>query len=160
VPFEWGPSANNAGGSNDGRAMGGKALLGGDGALGFNYSEEPGGRFMQMATNLSHSNAQPFVKGRLVHHTNFEDGVHNERNDNPVWPEQIGKLGNHYINHSCAACHVRNGRALVSDVGTALDRWVFKVADANGEPDALIGSVLQPKQIGSGDLEGTVSLGV
>ena len=38
---------------------------------------------MQMATNLSPGNAQPFVEGRRVHHTNFETGEHGERHDNP-----------------------------------------------------------------------------
>ena len=74
-------------------------------------------------------------------------------------PQQIGKAGNHYINLSCANCHVRNGRALVADVGVNLDKWVFKVGDANGNPDPQIGRVLQPKQIGAGTSEGTVSLG-
>lgn len=159
VPFEWQRGVNNFGGSNDGTPIAAKGLLGGKGTLGFNYSGEPAGRFMQMATNLSHSNAQPFVRGRRVHHTNFEDGTHDERDDNPIWTEQIGKAGDHYINHSCAACHVRNGRALVTDVGGSLDKWVFKVGDANGQADPLIGKVLQPEQTGSGAHEGDVTLG-
>ena len=159
VPFEWQRGVNKAGGSNDGTPIGAKGLLGGKGTLGFNYSGEPAGRFMQMATNLSHSNAQPFVRGRRVHHTNFEDGVHDERADNPIWTEQIGKAGDHYINHSCAACHVRNGRALVADVGGSLDKWVFKVGDANGNADPQIGKVLQPEQSGAGAHEGDVTLG-
>ena len=161
APFEWDRNFDNVvgGASNDGTPLPDKALLAGDTTLGYNYSEEPAGRFMQMATNLSHSNAQPFVQGRRVHHTNFEDGVHDERNDNPVWTEQIGKVGNHYINHSCAACHVRNGRALVSDVGQTLDRWVFQIGDASGNPEAARGRVLQPEMTGSGTSEGSVSLG-
>jgi CxxC motif-containing protein (DUF1111 family) len=114
---------------------------------------------MQMATNLSSSNAQPFVQGRRVHHTSFEDGVHDERHDNPVWTEQIGKVGNHYINHSCAACHVRNGKGLVEDVGGSLDKWVFRVGDENGNPDSLIGQVLQPLRAAAGVPEGNVTLG-
>ena len=159
VPFEWQRGVNNAGGSNDGTALPPLALLGGDTTLGYNYSEEPAGRFMQLATNLSHRNVQPFVEGRRVHHTNFEDGTHDERHDNPVWTEQIGKAGNHYINHSCAACHVRNGRALVADVGDSLEKWVFKVGDNNGDGLASIGKVLQPENTGSGDSEGSVVLG-
>ncbi len=158
VPFEWQRGVDNAGGQNDGTPIAQKGLLGGATTLGFNYSAEPAGRFMQMATNLSSRNAQPFVRGRRVHHTNFEDGSHGERADNPIWTEQIGKAGNHYINHSCASCHVRNGRALVEDVGTQLDKWVFKIADVNGNPDPDRGSVLQPNQTGSGISEGSVSL--
>jgi CxxC motif-containing protein (DUF1111 family)/predicted lipoprotein with Yx(FWY)xxD motif len=159
APFEWERDVDNTGGSNDGTPIPAKGLLGGDTTLGYNYSEEPAGRFMQMATNLSPGNAQVFVEGRRIHHTNFEDGTHDERFDNPVWTEQIGKAGNHYINHSCAACHVRNGKALVDDVGGNLEKWVFKVGDVNGNPDPLIGSVLQPAQTGAGAFEGSVTLG-
>lgn len=159
APFEWQRGVENQGGTNDGTPIPAEGLLGGDTTLGYNYSEEPAGRFMQMATNISSSNAQAFVEGRRVHHTNFEDGSHDERHENPVWTEQIGKLGNHYINHSCAACHVRNGKALVEDVGEPLDKWVFKVADENGNPDSLIGQVLQSQLAGAGTPEGSVALG-
>ena len=158
APFEWERGVNNNLSVNDGTPIPSVGLLGGETTLGYNYSEEPAGRFMQMATNLSHVNAQPFVEGRRVHHTNFIDGSHDERNENPVWSAQVGKAGNHYINTSCANCHVRNGRALVADVGQSLDKWVFKVGDVNGDPDPAIGSVLQPNQTGSG-AEGTVTLG-
>ena len=159
APFEWQRGVENDRGANDGTPIPDVGLLGGDTTLGYNYSEEPAGRFMQMATNLSSQNAQSFVEGRRVHHTNFEDGRHDERNDNPVWTEQIGKVGNHYINHSCAACHVRNGKALVEDVGGSLDKWVFKVGDENGNADSLIGQVLQPQLISNGTPEGDVTLG-
>jgi CxxC motif-containing protein (DUF1111 family) len=160
APFEWQRGVNNAGGANDGRPIPAAGLLGGATTLGYNYTNEPAGRFMQMATNLGPGNAQSFVQGRRVHHNNFENGVHDERSDNPIWTEQIGKAGPHYINTSCAGCHVRNGRALVADVGGALDKWVFKVADANGAPDPLIGSVLQPDKTGASVVgEGGVTLG-
>ena len=71
VPFEWSRGTNKSGGSNDGTPIPVKARLGGGTTLGYNYTNEPAGRFMQMATNLAHSNAQPFVEGRRVHHTNF-----------------------------------------------------------------------------------------
>lgn len=159
APFEWDRYASDPLGSNDGTPIAAEGLLGGAGTLGYNYSEEPAGRFMEMATNLSPGNAQPFVEGRRVHHTNFEDGTHDERLDNPVWTEQIGKLGNHYINESCADCHVRNGRALVAEPGDELDKWVFKVGDSAGYPDPLIGRVLQPRIANSGTSEGSVTLG-
>lgn len=158
APFEWDRNARDQFGTNDGSPIAAKGLLGGAGTLGYNYSEEPAGRFMEMPTNLSPGNAQPFVEGRRVHHTNFEDGSHDERLDNPVWTEQIGKLGNHYINESCANCHVRNGRALVAEPGNDLNKWVFKVGDAAGNSDPLIGRVLQPEIAGSGSSEGLVTL--
>ncbi|MFT7217428.1 MAG: CxxC motif-containing protein (DUF1111 family)/predicted lipoprotein with Yx(FWY)xxD motif [Paraglaciecola sp.] len=159
APFEWQRGVDNVGGSNDGTPIAAAGLLGGDTTLGYNYSEEPAGRFIQMATNLSPGNAQQFVQGRRVHHTNFDDGSHDERSGNPVWTQQIGKAGEHYINHSCAACHVRNGRALVADVGESLDKWVFKIGDELGEPDPLRGRILQPNQEGNSTPEGSVTLG-
>jgi CxxC motif-containing protein (DUF1111 family) len=152
-PFEW------QSGQQDGTPIPQKGLSGGNTTLGYNYTNEPAGRFMQMATNMSPGNAEPFVLGRRVHHTSFVNGVHGERNDNPVWTQQAGKAGTHYINESCAGCHVRNGRALVADVGDSLDRWVFKVGDENGEPLSSIGSVLQPTKIGGAASEGNVTLG-
>lgn len=157
-PFEWTRGENKPGGSNDGTPLPAKALLGGDGSLGYNYSAEPAGRFMQMATNLSHRNAQPFVQGRRVHHTNFVNGQHDERFDNPVWGEQIGKAGNRYINASCSGCHVRNGRALVAEVGDVLDKWVFKVGNSVGDAHPELGKVLQPVLAGGGVAEGEVRL--
>jgi CxxC motif-containing protein (DUF1111 family)/predicted lipoprotein with Yx(FWY)xxD motif len=152
-PFEWQL------GTKDGTPIPTKGLSGGGTTLGYNYTNEPAGRFMQMATNMAPGNAESFVLGRRVHHTSFVNGVHGERHDNPVWTEQSGKSGTHYINESCAGCHVRNGRALVADVGGSLDKWVFKVGDANGNPMSSIGSVLQPTKIGGGSSEGSVTLG-
>jgi CxxC motif-containing protein (DUF1111 family)/predicted lipoprotein with Yx(FWY)xxD motif len=152
-PFEWEI------GQQDGSPIPQRGLSGGGTTLGYNYSNEPAGRFMQMATNMAPGNAKPFVLGRRVHHTSFVNGVHGERHDNPVWTEQAGKAGKHYVSDSCASCHVRNGKALVADVGQALEKWVFNVGDENGEPMSTIGRVLQPLKIGSGTSEGTVTLG-
>ena len=152
-PFEWRT------GQADGTPIPQKGLSGGGTTLGYNYTNEPAGRFMQMATNMSPGNAEPFVRGRRVHHTSFVNGVHGERHDNPVWTQQAGKSSTHYINESCAGCHVRNGRALVADVGGSLDKWVFKVGDENGNPLSTIGRVLQPAKIGGGASEGSVTLG-
>ena len=152
-PFQW------QSGQQDGTPIPEKGLSGGGTTLGYNYTNEPAGRFMQMATNMSPGNAEPFVRGRRVHHTSFVNGVHGERNDNPVWTQQSGKAGTRFINDACAGCHVRNGRALVADVGGNLDKWVFKVGDENGNPLSAIGRVLQPAKIGGGTSEGSVTLG-
>ena len=151
--FQWQP------GQQDGTPIAQRGLSGGGTTLGYNYSNEPAGRFMQMATNMAPGNAQPFVQGRRVHHTSFLTGVHGERHDNPIWYSQRNKTGKHFINESCAGCHVRNGKALVADVGGSLDKWVFNVGDQNGEPMSSIGRVLQPRKVGSGTSEGTVTLG-
>ena len=152
-PFEWQP------GQQDGTPIPQRGLSGGGTTLGYNYTNEPAGRFMQMATNMAPGNAESFVLGRRVHHTSFLTGVHGERHDNPVWTEHQNKSGTHYINESCAGCHVRNGRALVADVGGSLDKWVFKVGDANGNPMSSIGSVLQTAKVGNATSEGSVTLG-
>ncbi len=152
-PFEWQP------GQQDGTPIPQRGLSGGGTTLGYNYTNEPAGRYMQMATNMAPGNAESFVLGRRVHHTSFLTGVHGERHDNPVWTEHQNKSGTHYINESCAGCHVRNGRALVADVGGSLDKWVFKVGDASGNPMSSVGSVLQPAKVGNATSEGSVTLG-
>jgi CxxC motif-containing protein (DUF1111 family)/predicted lipoprotein with Yx(FWY)xxD motif len=160
-PFKWVP------GQKDGTPILAKGKSGGGTTLGYNYTNEPAGRFMQMATNMAPDNADLFVKGRRVHHTSFVNGEHGERCSNlscgeiknPPWTDQVDKSGPHYINESCASCHVRNGRALVADVGGSLDKWVFRVGDANGNPMSSIGSVLQPVNVGVGNSEGSVTLG-
>jgi CxxC motif-containing protein (DUF1111 family) len=136
--FQWQP------GQQDGTPIVQSGLSGGGTTLGYNYTNEPAGRFMQMATNMAPGNANAFVLGRRVHHTSFLTGVHGERPDNPIWHEQKNKTDKNFINESCAGCHVRNGKALVADVGGSLDKWVFNVGDQNGEPMSSIGRVLQP----------------
>jgi hypothetical protein len=111
------------------------AWLGGRTTLPYNYTNEPDNHFMQMATNLSSINGQPFVLGRRIHHTDFETGQHDESAENGVFNEMIGKAGMHYVNTSCSGCHERNGRAAPVDTGVPLDKWVFKIGDANGNSD-------------------------
>ena len=136
-----------------------KAWLGGRTTLSYQYSDEPDNHFMQMATNLSSVNAQPFVRGRRVHHTDMLDGSHDESADNGIFAELTGLAGPNYVNRSCDGCHKRNGRAPVADVGELLDKWVFKVAAADGGKDPLIGSVLQPQSAdASSGGEGGVSI--
>ena len=131
--------------------------LGGNTTLHYQYTNEPNDHFMQMATNLGYDNGQKFLLGRRVHHSSFVDGMHDENPDNGVLDSNIGLANGHYINESCTSCHDRNGGAAVAEIGEELDRWVFKVGDANGNPLAKIGRVLQPRnQNGNG--EGNVSI--
>ena len=121
-----------------------KAWLGGRTTLPYQYSDEPDNHFMQMATNLSSVNAQPFVRGRRVDHTDMLDGSHDESEENGIFAELKGIAGPNYVNRSCDSCHTRNGRAPVAEIGQPLDKWVFKVAAEDGGKDPAIGSVLQP----------------
>jgi len=132
--------------------------LGGNTTLPYQYTNEPNDHFMQMATNLSSLNGQAFVLGRRIHHTSFVDGKHDEDPANGVFTEMAGMSGTHFVNQSCASCHERNGRAAPAPIGEPLDKWVFKIADANGNPDAQRGSVLQPSNTDNVQSEGTVAI--
>ncbi len=120
------------------------AWLGGHTTVHRNESDEPDNHFMQMAANLAPQNGQRFVLGRRAAHTHFGNGSHDESAENPVWQEQVGKQGPFSINHSCNSCHFQNGRAVPPATGEPLDKFVFKVGDAEGKPDPLLGGVLQP----------------
>ena len=135
-----------------------KAWLGGRTTLPYQYSDEPNNHFMQMATNLSGLNAQPFVRGRRVHHTHMTDGSHDEGPENGTFDALKGLAGPNFVNVSCDSCHTRNGRAPVADIGVPLDKWVFKIAAADGGPDPMLGSVLQPSSPTGKSPEGTVSI--
>lgn len=136
-----------------------RAWLGGRTTLPYQYSGEPHNNFMQMATNLSSVNAQAFVRGRRIHHTDMVDGSHDESAENGIYDEIKGLAGPNYVNRSCDGCHRRNGRAAVAALGEPLDRWVFKVAADDGGKDPLIGSVLQPHSTAPGSAgEGSVSI--
>ncbi len=130
------------------------ARLGGMTTLHRNESNEPQFAFSQMATNIAPHNAQPFMRGRRLAHTDFFDGRHDESDQNPVWQAQSGKLGPRYIDVSCNACHLRNGRAPAPEEGEALRGFVVKLADAEGGPHPAYGGVLQPSDAS----EPTVSL--
>jgi CxxC motif-containing protein (DUF1111 family)/predicted lipoprotein with Yx(FWY)xxD motif len=129
--------------------------LGGHTTIHHQYTDEPNDNFLQMATNLGYDNGQKFLLGRRVHHSSVINGSHDEDPDNGVLASNAGLSGTRYINQRCTGCHERNGGAGVANNGASLDRWVFKVGDANGAPDPLIGSVLQPS--GSAG-EGNVSI--
>ncbi len=132
-------------------------MIAGGTTLSYQYSDEPDNNFIQMATNLSNINGQNFVLGRRVHHTDFGDGSHNESPENASFEELSGLLGTNYVNRSCVACHVRNGRALPPQTNSPLRRYVVKVGDENGNPDPFMGAVLQPLSTGP-NTEGSVSL--
>lgn len=133
------------------------ALLGGGTTISSQHSGEPAERFKQMAGNISPQSAQPFLLGRRLHHTNMLDGTHSEQ-PNPVFSEQAGKLGPHYVARSCIACHVNNGRSLPPAAGEPMNHTVVKVAsDATGTPHPQLGTALQPRST-SGVAEGSAHI--
>ncbi len=133
------------------------ALLGGGTTISHQYSGEPAERFKQMAGNISPRNAQPFLLGRRLHHTNLLDGTHSEQ-PNPVFSRHAGKLGPHYVATSCIACHVNNGRSLPPPVGEPINQMVVKVAsDASGTPHPDLGTALQ-RHSTSGAVEGSAHI--
>ncbi|MFP2926396.1 di-heme oxidoredictase family protein [Pyxidicoccus sp. 3LG] len=120
-------------------------LLGGRTTQNQPLSNEPRNRFLQMALNMAPVNAQPFVDGRRIHHTNFADGSHSEPN-NPALTAHAGKLGPNYVANSCISCHVQNGRGLPPAVNASLTNYVVKVGNSSGGPDASLGTRLQPRR--------------
>ena len=134
-----------------------KAWLGGRTTLPYQYSNEPTHRLKQLATNMSPTNVQPFMLGRRLHHTDFGNGSHSEPN-NPVFSEQIGKLGSRFTARSCVECHTNNGRTLPPPVGASLKAVVQVGTDAVGTAHPNLGSILQPQST-SGTPEGNVSIG-
>ena len=133
------------------------AWLGGLTTLPYQYSAEPQHRFKELAGNISPTNGLPFMLGRRLHHTDFGDGTHSEP-DNPIYTEHVGQLGPKFINRSCVACHVNNGRALPPAIGAPMFQSVVKVgSDVTGSPHPTLGSVLQP-QSASGPVEGSATI--
>ncbi|QDU28034.1 NHL repeat protein [Anatilimnocola aggregata] len=133
------------------------AWLGGHTTLPYQYSDEPNHRLKQMATNIAPRNAQPFMLGRRLHHTDFGTGAHSEKG-NPQYEEQAGKLGPQFVATSCIACHVNNGRALPPETGKQMLQSVVKVgADQNAAPHLQLGTALQPQSV-SGKPEAAVQI--
>ncbi len=102
-----------------------------------------------MATNTAAQHGQTFVLGRRLAHTDFGDGSHDESPDNPIWREQSAKTGPQYVNSSCNACHVRNGRALPPALNAGMAQYVIKVADESGATHPELGAVLQSARTGA-----------
>jgi CxxC motif-containing protein (DUF1111 family) len=67
--------------------------------------------FKQTAGNMSHTNIQPFLLGRRLHHTDFGDGSHSEVG-NPIMDNHVNQLGSRYVGRSCLGCHLNNGGGL------------------------------------------------
>lgn len=128
---------------NDSFPLPESAWLGGRTTLHVQYSAEPKEHFKQIPTNFAPASAQPFMLGRRLHHTDFSTGAHSEPG-NPIYEEQVGKLGSHFVNRSCVGCHTNNGRAMPPAVGGALHQYLVRVgSDALGTPHPDLGATLQ-----------------
>lgn len=135
------------------------AWLGGETTIHALETAEPDNHFMQLATNLAPENGPSFVDGRRLVHSSFVDGDHvDESADNPDLTIVSGMAGPHYTNESCISCHVRNGAAAPDAIGVPLTKWLFRVGDANGNPDPARGWVFQPIASPGATSEGSVSI--
>ena len=157
VPWQEGVT-NDPGSVNaaiDSAPMPTNGWLAGVNTMPYQYSAESNHVFNQMSPGASPLTGEPFLLGRRLHHTDFGDGTHAEQ-PNPVYPEQIGKLGPKYVNRSCVDCHANNSRALPPAIGQPMLQSVVHVArDASGTPDPVLGSLLQPQNT-SGPAEDSV----
>ena len=124
------------------------AWSGGRTTLPYQYSNEPLQRFNQIAGHLAAGSAQPFMLGRRLHHTDFGTGAHSEfPGENPIFAEQVGKLGPQFYAGSCIACHVNNGRAIPPGPNVTITNAVTKIGTASGLPDPQLGASLQPLRV-------------
>ena len=145
------------------------AWLGGRTTLPYQYSNEPTEVFKAMAGNigpgLNHEeggNAQQFLLGRRLIHTEFDTGIHAERpqpapgtgrrnaagtplDANENFTEHAGKLGPLFYEKSCAGCHFNNGRSIPKGVNETITNQAIKIAgSATGSAHPMFGKSLQP----------------
>jgi CxxC motif-containing protein (DUF1111 family) len=138
------------------------AWAGGRTTLPYQYSNEPLERFKQISGHLAPISAQPFMLGRRLHHTDFGSGAHSEfPGQNPIFSEQVGKLGPQFYASSCVTCHVNNGRGMPPEPNVTITNAVTKVGTASGAADSRLGGSLQPLRIVGGTSqagEGSIKL--
>jgi CxxC motif-containing protein (DUF1111 family) len=138
------------------------AWLGGRTTLPYNYSREPWQAFKQLAGNMAGGvdvvhggNAQLFMLGRRLVHTDMTTGVHSELPQNPSFPNDVqtnepfaamqGKVGPRFYNTSCVGCHFNNGRSIPRGLGVTINNQAVKIgSNAAGAAHALYGNSLQP----------------
>jgi CxxC motif-containing protein (DUF1111 family) len=154
-PANDGPIVNGVRTNIDSYPLPANGWLAGGVTMPYQYSGETNHMFNQLAPNAAPLSGESFLLGRRLHETDFLDGSHSEPG-NPIYTEQVGKLGPKFINVSCVACHVNNGRALPPAIGAPMLQSVVRVgSDTSGTPDPVLGSVLQPQST-NGTPEDTV----
>jgi CxxC motif-containing protein (DUF1111 family) len=87
---------------------------------------EPELSFSQMALDMQPEHVQAFLHGRRLFHTDFATGEHSDEG-NPVFKEQIGKLGPLSNATRCVSCHVGEGRGALPAVGAPLQSMAVKL---------------------------------
>jgi len=140
------------------------AWSGGRTTLPYNYSNEPWQAFKQEATNMgggnlaqmkAGGNAELFMLGRRLVHTDMQTGVHSEIPQNPNNTADVqtnepfvamqGKVGPRFYNTSCVGCHFNNGRSIPRGIGVTINNQAIKIgSNAAGAAHALYGTSLQP----------------
>ena len=133
------------------------AWMGGTTTLHADYSDGATEQFKQMSSLLSMENANDFLLGRRLHHTDWGTGEHSEPNNPPMLIHR-GKLGPNYNTASCVTCHDKNGVSVLPAVGQPLINHVVMVGrDAQGNPHPRWGEQLSPRAV-AGAPEGQVLL--
>ena len=122
--------------------------------------------YSQMAPSTLQENAENFVQGRRLFHTDFTTGQHIEVNNELTAAEAMvhANIAGPLMNQvSCEGCHVHNNRGFPpATAGAPFDSVVVRIygtgKDANGVPngDPNYGRQLQPKAV-SGAGEGSAS---
>ncbi|MEM6533452.1 MAG: di-heme oxidoredictase family protein [Myxococcota bacterium] len=140
-----------------------EALLGGRSmTISEDISGEPDLLFMQMGLNISDRNADAFVRGRRLLHTDFWTGEHSE-GANPILESQIGKAGPVLTQARCFTCHESNARSsLPRSAGAALERLVIKTGtvsdDGSVDLDPRYGTSIQQLGTDATPGEGVVTV--
>ena len=121
--------------------------------------------YSQMAPNILQENAENFVQGRRLFHTDYTTGQHIEKGNTLTPPEvavHANILGPNYNQVACEGCHSHNNRGVPPAAGAPFDSMVVRVygtgKDEHGapNPDPNYGRQLQPKAI-SGTAEGNAT---
>lgn len=121
--------------------------------------------YSQMAPNIQQENADNFVQGRRLFHTNFTTGAHIEANNGLTPPETTAhaNFAGPLLNQvTCEGCHSHNNRGVPPAAGMPFDSVVVRTygtgKDEHGAPnvDPNYGHQLQPKAI-SGAGEGNAT---
>jgi CxxC motif-containing protein (DUF1111 family)/cytochrome c553 len=119
--------------------------------------------YSQMGPAIQAENAQNFVQGRRLFHTNYTTGNHIEVNNEIPAAEvavHANLAGPQYNQLDCEGCHSHNNRGVFPGAATDFDSIVVKIAgtgkDANGGPtaDPNYGKQLQNHAV-SGTAEGS-----
>jgi CxxC motif-containing protein (DUF1111 family) len=125
--------------------------------------------YSQMAPNILVENADNFVQGRRLFHTDYTTGAHIEVN-NELTPTETavhaGIAGPLYNQVACEGCHSHNNRGVPPAPGMPFDSIVVKTAGmgktqyGGPTPDPSYGKQLEDKAVAGVTPEGTATFTV